>query len=68
MHPHDKAWVSAQLMRLPVELRERVADLYEAEYQQHYNAEPVEHRKDGAARWAANTRLREFVTKFTKNT
>ena len=68
MHPHDKAWVDAQLMRLPAELRERVAELYEVEYQQHYNAEPVEHRKDGAARRAANTRLREFVTNFTKNT
>jgi hypothetical protein len=66
MHPHDKAWVTAQLMRLPVELRGRIAELYAIEYRQAYDAEPVEHRKEGRARFAANTRLREYVEKVTK--
>lgn len=68
MHDHDKKWVDEQLAKLPNRLQQSVRQRYSDAYQQAYDAEPVEHRKDGRARLAANSRLREYVTNFTKNT
>jgi hypothetical protein len=67
MHEHDKKWVDEQIAKLPFRLQQSVRQRYAEVYQQAYDAEPVEHRKDGRARFAANTRLREYVEKVTKN-
>ena len=68
MYPADQKWVDEQLAKLPFRLQQSVKQRYAEVYQQAYDAEPVEHKKEGAARRAANTRLREYVTNFTKNT
>lgn len=68
MYPADKKWIDEQLAKLPFRLQQSVRQRYAEVYQQAYDAEPVEHRKEGSARRAANTRLREYVTNFTKNT
>lgn len=53
------------LDRLPLEHRSVVCDAYSRVYDEMYKAEPVEFKKDGAARGAANTRLREYVERRT---
>ena len=68
MHDHDKRWIDEQIGKLPTRLHDQVLRKYAEAYKEAHNAEPVEHKKDGVARRAANTRLREFVTNFTKNT
>ena len=68
MHIHNEKWVNEQIAKLPTRLQQQVRQRYAEVYKEAYDAEPVEHRKDGRARFAANTRLREFVTNFTKNT
>jgi IS30 family transposase len=68
MHDHDRKWIDEQINKLPSRIHAQVRRKYAEAYMEAHNAEPVEHRKDGRARFAANTRLREFVTNFTKNT
>ena len=68
MHDHDKKWIDEQIGKLPTRLQQQVRQRYAEVYREAHNAEPVEHKKEGAARRAANTRLREYVTNFTKNT
>lgn len=68
MHDHDRKWIDEQISKLPSRLHAQVRRKYAEAYREAHNAEPVDHRKDGAARRAANARLREFVTNITKNT
>lgn len=62
-HPHDFKWICEQIARLPVHLQPRAEAGYSLVYQEAHDAEPVEHKKENAARFAANTRLRKFVEK-----
>lgn len=62
-HPDDARWLSDQLAQLPLRLRERAAAGYSAAYQAAYESEPMEHKRENAARFAANSRLRLFVRK-----
>lgn len=66
-HPHDAKWIVSKLLELPNDLRDKVCAAYSAAYAEAYDAEPVEHKKDGAARRAANSRLLSFATRITNN-
>ena len=63
--PHfllDRVWIESQVSRCPdprqrSALRRRYGEVYQAVF----DAEPVAHRKEGRARFAANIDLREFV-------
>lgn len=59
----DAKWISEQLERLPFRYQRQAQEGYSAEYERAYNEEPADHRKENRARFAANTRLREFVKK-----
>lgn len=62
MHETDREWVTSQIKRLPAEFRSDTWERYEALYWDVYNNEPVNHKKENAARKAANNRLRVFLT------
>ena len=66
-HPHDAKWIASKLLELPHDLRGPVCAAYSAAHAEAYEAEPVEHKKDGAARRSANSRLLSFVTRITNN-
>lgn len=64
-HEHDVKWLREQLSKLPIELKRRAADGYDTVWQQTWNAEPVSHKRENKARFAANTRLRKYVERVT---
>lgn len=59
----DAKWIRQQLERIPPRYRQQAMDGYSEAYQSAYDAEPVGHKKENAARFAANTRLRKFIDK-----
>lgn len=62
-HPDDARWLRAKLDSLPARYRAKAMEGYGAAYQAAYDAEPLEHKRENAARFAANTKLREFIGK-----
>ena len=66
-HPDDAHWIAEQLAALPVGYRRKAAQGYAAAYVQAHEAEPLEHKKDNCARFAANTRLRIFAQKIAES-
>lgn len=65
-HPHDKKWVAQQISGLPPRFRGKAKIGYESAYLEALDAEPVEHKKENAARFAANSRLRAFVKRVNE--
>ena len=65
-HPDDAQWIAEQLRLLPYSYRHKAAQGYSEAYADAYAAEPLEHKKDNRARFAANTRLRKFVQKIAE--
>ena len=68
--PHsalDRTWIEAQIGRCD-DPRQRSAlrKRYGERYQEVFDAEPTVHRKEGKARFAANTELREYVERLGK--
>lgn len=59
----DARWIKQQLERIPQRYRQQAMDGYSEAYQSAHDAEPAIHRKENAARFAANTRLRKYVDK-----
>lgn len=59
----DAQWIDAQLSMLAPGMRAQVAMAYAKAYVQEEQMHDVEYQKTGAARFAANTRLRKFVNK-----
>lgn len=59
----DARWVKEQLESIPPRYRQQAMDGYSDAYQSAHDAEPATHRKENAARFAANTRLRKYVDK-----
>lgn len=57
----DAKWIREQLSKLPVAYMRQACDAYSEVYQQSWDDEPSEIRKEHSARFNANTRLREFV-------
>ena len=65
----DRRWIQQQLMRLPrATQRQRASDGYSAVYRANFEQEPEERFKVERARFAANTRLREYVAAVSKAT
>lgn len=64
-HHHDREWIKDQLRRLPIELKRRAVDGYDTVWQEAWHAEPVTHKRENKARFAANTRLRKYVERVT---
>lgn len=60
-HKDDKKWIDDQLKKLPGHLRGKAADAYSSVYAEAMSTEPEEHKKENAARFAANSRLRIYV-------
>jgi hypothetical protein len=59
----DAQWIDSQLSMLAPVMRAQVAMAYAKAYVQEEQMHDVEYQKTGAARFAANTRLRKFVNK-----
>ena len=66
LHKHDQQWFREQLAKLPAAYIKQAKDGYQSVWKAAFEAEPIEHMKQNAARRAANIRLREFVDKVTK--
>lgn len=64
MHDDDKKWCNAMLDKLPTKYKVMAMKGYAEVYEQAYKDEPYPVKKEGAARRAANTRLRHFVSKI----
>lgn len=60
-HKDDKKWIDEQLRKLPGHLRAKASDAYSSVYAEAMSAEPEEHKKENAARFSANSRLRIYV-------
>ena len=66
MYKEDEKWVTERITSLPnYEMRKQAYDGYVAVYNKAFESEPIEHRKIGRARKAANTALREYIIKCT---
>ena len=69
MHDDDRKWVGEQLKKLPTPaMRGQTLIKYNEVFQLAHDAEPLPHRKDGKARFAANNRLRQYVEAVIKLT
>lgn len=62
-HEGDKKWINEQLGYLVEDDRKKVCKAYSKAFIEASEKEPVYHKKDGAGRFAANTRLRVFIEK-----
>ena len=60
-HKDDAKWIKDQLRKLPHHLTSKAMEAYSGVYLAAINAEPEEHKKENAARFAANSRLRVYV-------
>ena len=63
----DRRWIQRQLMSLPRPAqRQRASEGYSALYRDNFEQEPEERFKVERARFAANSRLREYVAAVRK--
>ena len=66
MHSDDKQWIKQQITSISViEYRKMAWTGYAKKFNDAFNAEPVEHKKENKARRVANNALREFVKKVS---
>lgn len=63
----NKKWVNDHIAPLGAKARAKALKGWQQVYDETYAAEPIEHKKQNAARRAANIRLREFVGKLMIN-
>lgn len=61
----DEKWIIEMLSKLPQRVRKRVSVLYAEAFIAEYEKEPIAHKKENKARREANTRLREYVIRYT---
>lgn len=59
----DAQWIDEQLSLLGISNRAEIAAAYGRAFQCAEDAEDVDHKKLGAARFVANTRLRKYINK-----
>ena len=63
----DRRWIQQQIMSLPRPAqRQRASEGYSALYREHFESETEERFKVERARFAANSRLREYVAAVRK--
>ena len=62
--PADAKWIREQLDLLPYRLRPIAVEGYSKAYQAAYDNEPADHKKENRARFAANSRLIQYVDKI----
>ena len=63
----DRRWIQQQLMRLPtLSMRKRAIEGYSEVYRAHFDSEPEERFRVERARFAANSRMREYVAAVSK--
>ncbi|MDP5137926.1 hypothetical protein ORJ04_18400 [Rheinheimera baltica] len=53
----DSAWLEAKLRRVPISIRQSLAEEYSARYKAAYDAEPTENKKANKAAFIANSWL-----------
>lgn len=63
IHPGDVKWFQSVIVQIPVHHRVVACEGYSKVWQAAYDAEPKPHCKENAGRFAANTRLREYIKK-----
>ena len=63
-HPDDRKWLEDLFRKLPTEHRSRAAEGYSKTYSEALEREPAEHKKENAARFEANSRLRKYVQRI----
>lgn len=63
MHKDDRDWIHAKLSPLEPTLRYEVCKSYTKVFEETFDAEPLPHRKMGRARYAANNRLRIYISR-----
>jgi hypothetical protein len=65
----DRRWIQRQLMSMPtLAHRKRAIEGYSEVYRANFDGEPEERFKVERARFAANSRLREYVAAVSKAT
>ena len=66
MHPNndDRVYVQRVLQRIPVPEQRLICGAYNQAWVDAYNAEPIEHKKDNAGRFAANTLIRKLARQY----
>ena len=60
-HEDDRKWILEQLRKIPAHEHADVVAGYGQLYQETYDAEPLDHKKENKARFTANSRLREYL-------
>jgi hypothetical protein len=64
MYKDDEKWVTKQITKISdLGLRVKVWQAYKKAFDEAFETEPLEHRKENKARFAANNRLRLFIEK-----
>lgn len=63
MHKDDAQWIFSKLSTLHQGERAKVCDAYTNAFDKAFDNEPLSHRKTGKARYAANNRLRIYISK-----
>lgn len=61
--PADSKWINEKLGYLNDEDRGKVCNAYSKAFREAADRQPADHRKEGAGRFAANSRLRIFIEK-----
>lgn len=64
--PDDARWIQEMLLQLSPSARNKALAAYSEVYQEHWELEPVSYCKDNRARHEANTRLRQYVRRYSK--
>ena len=62
-HKDDEQWIFSKLATLHQDERMKICSAYTKAFNLAHDAEPLRHRKDGKARFAANNRLRIYIGK-----
>lgn len=62
----DASWIASLMIQLDPKNREVAKNGYDKVWCEEWDKEPLQHRKENKARFAANTRLRMFVEKVKK--
>ena len=66
LEPYDRNFVGRLIQSLPYKYRAKAVQGYDQAWQEAYEQEQNEVKKENKARFAANTRLRAFVERVQK--